>query len=334
MMPFLYMNICVLTPVILFGLLGNVLSMLTWSRGRHRNTSTAALLTALAVMDTLVLAMPALEYWVLHVLNIWIRRSNIYACKVFGFASYFCPTSSSWIIVLVTAERLVSIWFPIRVRRVCTRTKMCLCMLLVWLVVAAVYSPFIVEAELFVESDLNVTTCDLDKNGTFFIHFYAPLMWVDLCLLFMIPFILIVIANALILYKILKSRRVFVRQCEYKSYRTRVANAFTIRAIVLSIFFLICLLPVSTYEVYYAYTVDNDALTRNICQILLYANSALNFILYCVVGSGFRKDMKTVLLNLCTKKEVVCLDDHDGRSTSCVQQSLMNRNNKLPNSNC
>lgn len=323
----MYLNIFVLTPVILFGLVGNVLSMLTWSRGRHRNTSTAALLTALAVMDTVVLAMPALEYWVLSVLAIWLRRSNIYACKMFGFASYFGPSSSSWIIVLVTGERLVSIWFPVKVRIFCTRTKVGICLIVVCCVLAAIYSPFIVETKLFYSDILNKTVCDWDAHGSFYKHFYTVWMWIDLCLLFMIPFILIVIANSLILYKILKSRSILMRQGEYVSYRTRVANAFTIRAIVLSIFFLICLLPVTTNEVYLAHTGNMDITANNISHILLYANSALNFILYCVVGSGFRKDMKTVLLNLCSKKKVR-LDDHDGKSNaSYVQHSLVNRNN-------
>lgn len=322
----MYLNIFVLTPVILFGLVGNILSMLTWSRGRHRSTSTAALLTALAVMDTVVLTMPALEYWVMSVFKILLRQHNTYACKLFGFASYFGPSSSSWIIVLVTGERLVSIWFPVKVRLFCTRAKVCICLAVVCCLLAAIYSPFLVETNLFISESQNTTSCDWDQQGSFYIHFYRVWMWIDLCLLFMIPFILIVIGNSLILYKLLKSRHILRRQGENASHRTRVANAFTIRAIILSIFFLICLLPVTTNEVYLAHTGVNNATANNISNILLYANSALNFILYCVVGSGFRKDMKSVLVNLCSSRKVR-LDDQDGKSNaSYIHHSLLHRN--------
>lgn len=323
----MFLNIFILTPVILFGLVGNVLSMLTWSRGRHRNTSTASLLTALAVMDTIVLTMPALEYWVLSVLNLWLRRSNIYACKVLGFASYFGPSSSSWIIVLVTGERLVSIWFPVKVRLLCTRTKMCACLIVVCFLLAAIYSPFLVETNLIYSDLENTTVCEWNPDGSFYRHFYKAWMWIDLCILFMIPFILIVVANCMILYKIMRSRRILIRQGQYLSYRARVANAFTIRAFALSIFFLICLLPVTTNEVYFAHTGNINVTADNISHILLYANSALNFILYCVVGSGFRKDMKTVLLNVCSTRKVR-LEDQDGKSNaSYVHHSLLHRNN-------
>ncbi|XP_052280750.1 uncharacterized protein LOC127878271 [Dreissena polymorpha] len=190
-----YLSLIVLTPVILLGLVGNCLSMLTWSRGSNRNKSTAVLLTCLAVTDTIVLAIPALEMWADEVFNFKLRLPHVVLCKLFAWASYFGPTMSSWIIVLVTLERFVSIWFPVRNRHV--------------------------------------------------------------------------------------------------SERTRAANSFTMRAIALSIILLVCLLPVTSKEVYHSQTGTNhEGLLQVVVSVLLYANSALNFLLYCAIGTGFRTDMK------------------------------------------
>lgn len=312
--PAYFLNVLLLTPVILFGLVGNCLSMLTWSRGSLRDTSTAVILTTLAIADTIVLLMPALEFWFTSILGIWIRNDNIFTCKILGFASYFGPSLSSWIIVLVTAERFVSIWFPVKVRFVCTRFKVKIIIMIMCLIIAAIYSPFLVFVEVITEVEIgtgvNATNrtnvhCDSPPDSTFDLVYLPIWMWLDLCVLFMIPFVLIVLGNSLVLYKILKSRKILIREGRYISYRTRIANSFTIRAIAISMTFLICILPATTYEVYSIHTRQwLPKFASNFIYILLYANSAFNFILYCAIGSGFRKNLKMVLSNLCGLKHV------------------------------
>ncbi|XP_052777934.1 probable G-protein coupled receptor 139 [Mya arenaria] len=316
-----YLNLCLLTPVILFGLVGNCLSMLTWGLGCHRETSTAVLLTALAATDTIVLTMPALEMWAYEVLNYWLRLPNVVFCKIFAWASYFGPSVSSWIIVLITMERFVSIWFPMKVRYVCSRSKVRMFIVGVYVVLAIMYSPFLFVTDLRPDRDnltaFSNTTCRMDRpNGTFFKYFFPVWMWLDMIVLFIVPFFFVVCGNILILYKLIKSRKIHRKGGLQASTRTKVANAFTIRAIAISISLLVCLFPVSIQEVYNAHIGSSPAgLVYVIVRILLYANSAFNFILYCAIGSGFRKDMKAVLMTLCTRKKVRILNADGNMST-------------------
>lgn len=310
------LNLILLSPVIIFGLIGNCLSMLTWSRGCHRETSTAALLTALAVADTIVLTIPALERWFHRVIFFLIRADNIVTCKIWAFLSYFGPTVSSWIIVIVTAERFVSIWFPVKVRFVCTRFKVTLAIIIMSFIIAALYIPLMISAKLYNIEEIhpgpngtNVTSyivwCDAPENETFHDVYLPVWMWLDMGFLFMVPFVLIVVGNLLIMYKIFKSRTILIKEGRYISYRTRIANSFTIRAIALSITFLVCLLPVTSFEVIGTNSdYEPPEYADDIVHILLYANSAFNFILYCAIGSGFRKDLKMVLTNVFSRKKL------------------------------
>ena len=307
-------NVIFLTPVIILGLIGNILSMLAWSRGFHRDTSTAALLTALAVIDTIVLTVPATERWFHRVTYFLIRTDNDATCKIWAFLSYFAPTTSSWIIVFVTIERFISIWFPMRVAYLSTRKKVICAILIMALIIASFYMPVMVHVTVFQNTDedpsaVNTTVkyytdCDI-ADREFRDNYLRVLMWLDMTFLFMAPFVLIVLGNVLIIYKICKSRRSTVlRQERNVECRSQVANTFTIRAIALSITFLICLLPVTSYQLYETHTENTiPAYADDIIHILLYGNSTCNFILYCAIGSGFRKDLKTALYNLFWRKK-------------------------------
>jgi len=314
-----YLNVFLLTPVIILGLVGNCLSMLTWGLGRHRDTSTAVLLTALAATDTIVLVVPALEMWAYEIFQYWLRLPNVVFCKFFAWASYVGPTVSSWIIVLITAERFVSIWFPMKVRYLCSRYKVRIFIVVVYVIMALVYGPFLIVTDLhddYNSSIFNNLTCNLKKNGSFHLYIFPIWMWLDLILLFMVPFFFVLTGNSLILYKLIKSRKILKKGEPQASTRTRVANAFTIRAIALSFVMLVCLFPVSIQEVYNAHkSVTPSGLVHVIVRILLYANSSFNFILYCAIGSGFREDMKAVLVNLCLRKKVR-LDSYDGNMST------------------
>ncbi|XP_045194643.2 thyrotropin-releasing hormone receptor-like [Mercenaria mercenaria] len=328
-----YLNLGFLSPVIVFGVLGNFLGILTWSRGCYRNTSTAALLIALAIADTAVLTIPALERWLHRVIFFMIRNDNIVTCKIWAFLSYFGPTISSWIIVIVTAERLVSIWFPLKVFFVCTRKKALFVVLGICLLMAALYLPIIINATLikkenignqFYVNSTDITSyliiCDAPENEPFRNVYVPLLMWLDMGFLFIVPFLLIVIGNILILYKLYKSNTILTEEGHDISDRSKVTNSFTVQAITASATFFVCLFPVTCYQV--AGTITEYRLpdyADDIIHILLYAKSAFNFIIYCAIGSVFRKSLKTVLGNILSRQER--LMDHPDSSMNQTQES-------------
>jgi len=87
--------------------------------GRRRKTSTARFLSALAVADIIVLMIPAMEYWALYVIHVDVRATVPALCKVLSYLAYLTPSTSAWILVTVTLERALSVWFPHRVNVMC-----------------------------------------------------------------------------------------------------------------------------------------------------------------------------------------------------------------------
>ena len=327
-----YCVIVLLTPLILVGTVGNFLSILTWSRGSHRETSTAALLTALAVFDTLVLWMPAVEFYAHVVFRYAIRTQNIFVCKLFPFVSYFAPTTSAWILGFVTVERAVSMVMPHKVRYLCTRPKVSLILIGMVTFCGIIYSPFLVKIELVHTNNTgNITVnCGMHRNETFFLEYFRKMIWMDCILLALIPFIIIVTGNTLILYKLFSGGKELNKTGHMVRNRIRAANAFTVRAIALSITFFICTTPVAVLEVYSITTLQENThkVAHVLIHILLYGNSSLNFILYCAIGSEFRKELRRVLTQLIFGKKY----HHSANPTinSLVHYSHNGRQNTTP----
>ncbi|WAR14181.1 GHSR-like protein [Mya arenaria] len=105
-----------LSPMILLGVLGNILTLLVFGTRQQRQTSIAIYLSALAASDIIVLILPAMEFWLYHVLHIYIRRSSDFMCRLFSYATSVLPCVSAWILVAVSTERMMGVCAPLKMK--------------------------------------------------------------------------------------------------------------------------------------------------------------------------------------------------------------------------
>ena len=101
-----------MTPIIVLGSVGNILSLLVWMKIRRCKNSTACFLAALTVADLFALLTAGLNFWLTEVMFTDVRITGRFACKFIIYMDFVCQFVSAWIITLVTAERAVSLWFP------------------------------------------------------------------------------------------------------------------------------------------------------------------------------------------------------------------------------
>ena len=98
--------------LIIIGTLGNPVSIITLQHRHFRYTSTGFILTALSVVDIGALNVSLLTHWLPLLFEVRLKTS--FGCKVTAFLAYYLNTLSSWILILLTAERKCGILSAVR----------------------------------------------------------------------------------------------------------------------------------------------------------------------------------------------------------------------------
>ncbi len=93
--------------ILIFGSLGNLLSFCVLLRANMRRYSTFCYLACLALVDLGVIITFCINFISLYHFNNDIQNEP-FACKLFAFSIYFLPQYSSWILVAVSIDRVIS----------------------------------------------------------------------------------------------------------------------------------------------------------------------------------------------------------------------------------
>lgn len=93
--------------ILILGSLGNLLSFCVCLRANMRRYSTFCYLACLALVDLGVIIIFCINFIALYHYNNDIQDEAI-ACKIYAFLIYFLPQYSSWILVAVSIDRVIS----------------------------------------------------------------------------------------------------------------------------------------------------------------------------------------------------------------------------------
>jgi len=100
--------------IVLMGSIGNALSFCVLVRRGMRSTPMYFYLTLLAVADTFVLYVSAFKVWIRAVTQFEVLHLSNFGCKLLMFILLCSFYLSAWLVVLVTLDRFLVIWFPFR----------------------------------------------------------------------------------------------------------------------------------------------------------------------------------------------------------------------------
>ena len=299
-----------MTPIIVLGFIGNILSLLVWVKIRRFRTSTACFLACLAIADSVAL-LTGMNFWMANVLKFDLRFTSSVACKLLVYVDFSAQNASAWIVVLVTAERAVASWFPFHFRAV-NRPEIALRVTLgTVVVILCACLVFLISADTISVPTKKNSTIDvcLFTNDSTIVHYEVAWFYFELLSHFLVPFIIIVICNISILTRtVLQAikRRKNLTENNIRKNDVDILKAIPFRVILLSIVFCLGVGPIHFYGN------DKDALQfklpieaqindmdrkfdsdsmYTIVVILMYLNNAINFLLYCATGSDFRRDI-------------------------------------------
>ena len=176
------------------GVICNILCIAVLRTAAFRQSATGFLLAALAGVDIMCLIVGATHAWMRELMEKDVRDMHVLSCKLHAFFSYVCIQMSSWTLVLVTAERVMSVMMPFHVAIYCTRKRMMIAWLLLTMATIMLYIYLIPTLTVIIPPDW------VDQPGR--CHFPLDRMqlfdityWLDMVFTSLLPLFLIVAGN-------------------------------------------------------------------------------------------------------------------------------------------
>ena len=304
-----------ITPLLVLpGTICNVIYIITLQTKSFRGSATAFLLTALAVVDTISLLVGALHVWIIHVAVFDFHTLSDSACRIHTFLTYLSVQLSAW--TLVTLERVVSVSCPIEAPTLCSRCRLVASWLCILCLLSALNAYLhLANMELHEEffpidnGTIHVRKCTVRHNASDHIKDMLDHLriWSDFVLGCLIPVVLIFLGNTFVIFKLaqlshrkrrLQSRRDKSKDRAGRSSK-RKSNRVTVMLITVGIVFLITSLPINIFmlgeNIWFSDRYSDLSvfgkreLVYTILSLVYYFNNAINFVLYFVSGTLFRK---------------------------------------------
>jgi len=88
-----------------------------------RGKSVYLFLLLLSIADTTVLYVSAFKTWIRVVTGFELLNVSTASCRIVTFLTLLSQHMAAWIVVLVTIDRFVAVWFPLMATSWCTVTR-------------------------------------------------------------------------------------------------------------------------------------------------------------------------------------------------------------------
>ena len=325
--------------LIVVGTAGNALSVAVMMRKRLRETTTSLFLAVLAFVDTAILYIGLLRQWAIVCRDFDIRNYAEITCKLHPFLLYALNQFQAWLLVIVAIERLIAVFLPHHSKRLCTKTTAAVSLIVNAVLVVALNAHFLWTNQYirirFVDHMIAYCT-PFDAHNDNFRRAIWP--WIDFVAFSLMPFGILISSNVAILQRVLRSQYAHRKSGHVHGNATKMTSMTAI-LIVVTFTFFVTTAPISIYliqnDTMRGESTSNDGVKWVAFNLLTYTNNTINFLLYCVSGSRFRKE----LVSMFRRKNRVLPTSHDGtmgtqhnRGTSATTSFQTMQSTALPSS--
>lgn len=300
-----------LPVIIIMGTIGNVLSFFVLVRCQMRNTSVYFYLLALAVADTSMLYVSAFKTWIRAVFGYELLHESDGACKVVTFLFLFWLHLSAWLIVFVTVDRFVVVWFPFKASSVCTVTRSRIATVALVMTIIVYNSHVFWTYHLFYDPYKRMLVCGPQSTMRFM---FREFEYLKLASYSLIPFAIILVLNVAIITR-LHWRPFLLRgrsgdttstfsgtsRTESATYGRQAKVTYMLAAV--SLAWLVLTLPYAVHALVFILSGSDPwrGMFRAVSFLLMYTNHAINFYIYCITGKKFRRELEDLSKSACSR---------------------------------
>lgn len=296
--------------IVIAGTIGNALSFAVLMRPCMRFTSVYFYLLVLSCADTLVLYVSAFKTWIRLLTDFELLHLSNASCKLLVFILLVSMYLSAWLIVFMTVDRFVAVWFPFRAAAFCNIARARLATVVLLAITFALNCHVFWTISLYqIEGPMGTWSrmfCGPDMTSQFM---FGPFEKMKLISYSIIPFAIILCLNVAIIVRLRYStpsvlqlpddtHRVGFNRCTgaHHPILRHVRDPYSqtrVTSMLLAVSFTWVLLtcPYSFYGMTYVLAPRQNMVVKGVCFILMYTNHAINFALYCLTGRKFRREL-------------------------------------------
>ena len=298
------------SPIILaLGTIGNILAIVVLSRKQMRWKTSSFPLRILALVDLMMLYLGLLRQLVRTSTQVDIRHLSQLGCKLHLVLLYTAKHFSAWILVFLAVERFIVVWFPFRSRTLCKRRNEVVGLVIIGICLLAINSHFFLTygETLRISNSRNRTKRETCYYKEEFKGFFQIWPLVDALISTYVPFLIMLMCNALVISRILYRRFQRKKVMSVSVRREHFGmTSMTCMLLTTTFTFLVLTTPVSLYLMGQISWWKEERKRNNnfvifwaIAQQLMYLNNAINFVLYCVSNQQFRRELYFIFQSYC-----------------------------------
>ncbi|KAL7677388.1 hypothetical protein ACOME3_003624 [Neoechinorhynchus agilis] len=296
--------------IIIFGTIGNLLSILVLTRPRLRKQPTAVYLTALAFSDIGIIYFIYFTHYLSFSYRKNVRLYSSFLCKLSCFTSHTFLQLSPALLALVSVQRLLTVKNPsINVPLICNLNMSKIIISTVALISALANCHFLVFYRLQHDSYDNVSFCGPDSRYSAYRYFLSrihPRVILFSCVIG--PSFTMIICNFKLGRHVLKTTKGVFRDSASETNSTLAGQSkrrqnrqksLTIMLTSVSAVYILFTAPaIFVYLLFRHDTIINSfslrAIIWAVVNMLLTLNTVANFVLYFLAGNVFRSELKLV----------------------------------------
>lgn len=296
----------ILPVICILGLIGNTLSTITFSRKQLRNSPCSLYLAIRGISD---------NGFLLGLFLVWtsstfdLKLSHVKGvCQVTIFTTYVCGCVSVWLCVFITFENFLLIQSPFSAKRICCKLVTRICVAVLILAAFGIYntSLWIINEDCYHKPGFSAMT--------------QVLVYTDTLLTLVLPIVIIFCLVSVISYKLTKILHIRRR---HSSMMEKIAHVRPIKPIipiakvtkmlfvVSLVFFLLnvpshvirLMLLIGSFTKGHNTASNLQGAIQSVLQLLYYLSFSVNFFVYWIFGSNFRKMFKKTF---CTREQPSC----------------------------
>ena len=263
-------------------------------------SGSSVILMSLAVADTLTLAVGATGLYFQKIHNISVNDYFL-ICKIHRFVKSVFGYSANWLVIVFTVFRVIAVYLPHKANVYCTRRR-------AFIAVFATFATSIIvnlDPIIYVQYVIKNNRRKCWFTGSRYVYYTVYSQWVMLTIMSVIPFIVLIISNILIIYKVIFYS--FRRKRMSNEIKSNDSQFMTAMLIGISVLFLVTQVPAVVVSIIKR-NVSNETHSKEYLYVFLvidtifrlfkWTNHTVNFFCYCVSGKRFREELVAVVIDL------------------------------------
>ena len=306
------------------GILANILVILVIMLSSLRNSVFMNLIMSLAIFDIIYLS--AVINSGRGIFGQMLLKPSLLHCRFNSFVLSISALGSSWVTVFISVERYIAVFYPFKVHIYCTKKRMlsaffvltsliCICTIPVF------YFCFVIIID-------RQPTCIYYGYSTNTTDIYFLCLWL-ICYT-VLPLVLITVLNVLLIRQI-RVQKAFRAKSQIQNCKpTSFANNSSLIAIMVCVcvVFAVYSLPAAILDIVNwpckftkaSHCIHSEGWLFSLALMLDNFNHSINFFLYCLTGSVFRR----ALFQLLKCKNLKHLEGHLPELRSIEQNVVSN----------